>query len=426
MVRWVHNGGREMAAAPDDVPRERPTRVKTAGGRGTLVWLLALLPATMLPATLLPATTLSAQAVEASPLRVVAQAPPAIPRRPPARQRFRPLHLDRLGGPPRYGRLTTEDAMRVGGVLRAARRQPAQMVPMAARSDQYWIVSPVDQGLVRLHRAAGGGLWSLAAGAGGGPLRLEPSAREPRQLWRLVSYGQTVRLDSVAYPGRSLAGGADGLVTLERTSGAAAQQWYADFAPPPLPQPLPLIRLARQEVVPRAELAPAVVALKNSHRNDLVVVVGDLRPGRAPTELKIPAGGEVQVRLARDAGATLRETYELRSRLGVLEQQRYVTEIPPATLYDISVYERFLQSIAIDRTGKSPEAVEDVNYQPRSVGIFPVPAGDALPRQAQIDVWRQARAAGNPGGVRPLASREQEPQAADPLQRLLEEGGRSP
>jgi hypothetical protein len=108
---------------------------------------------------------------------------------------------------------------------------------------------------------------------------------------------------------------------------------------------------------------------------------------------------------------------------GNWNQQQYNTPIPPTVLYDISVYEEFLQSIAIDRTGKSPNPIEDVNYQPRSIGFFLVPPGDELPEVAEIDAYRIAEDSQNPGAVRRLNPRDLQKNnatpSADPLRELL-------
>ncbi len=83
----------------------------------------------------------------------------------------------------------------------------------------------------------------------------------------------------------------------------------------------------------------------------------------------------------RDNGATKVETFEVRDVNGFWNRREFRTDIPPATLYDLSVYEEFLQSIAIDRTGTSPDPIEDVNYQPRSIGLFLLPPGSQFGSQ---------------------------------------------
>ena len=102
--------------------------------------------------------------------------------------------------------------------------------------------------------------------------------------------------------------------------------------------------------------------------------------------------------------------------------KQFVTQIPPAPIYDLSVYEEFLQSIAIDRTGTSPNPIEDVNYQPKSIGWLPLPPGAALPARGQIDAYEDAKAANNPGAVRRFDPRSLEKPSAqpDPLKAILD------
>jgi len=144
--------------------------------------------------------------------------------------------------------------------------------------------------------------------------------------------------------------------------------------------------------------------------------------------IRLEPAGQVTVPFDRDAGATLVETYEIRGPSGVWDRQQYVTEIPPAAIYDLSVYEEILQSIAIDRTGTSPNPVEDVNYQPKSVGWLPLPAGTGLPDTGQIDVFAEAQAAKNPGAVRRMnpQSLEKPSRGADPLESILERAKETP
>ena len=108
---------------------------------------------------------------------------------------------------------------------------------------------------------------------------------------------------------------------------------------------------------------------------------------------------------------------------GNWNQREFNTPIPPTVLYDMSVYEEFLQSIAIDRTGTSPNPIEDINYQPRSLGFFLVTPGAELPDGAEIDAYRVADDSQNPGAVRRLSPRDfQKTNAApetDPLKDLL-------
>jgi hypothetical protein len=133
------------------------------------------------------------------------------------------------------------------------------------------------------------------------------------------------------------------------------------------------------------------------------------------------------VTLERDSGATIQQTTEFLDGFGNWNRQNYQIPVPPAVLYDISVYEEFLQSIAIDRTGKSPNAIEDVNYQPRSVGFLLLPPGDQLQDNSVLDVYRAAADSRNPGAVRRLAPSDYQNSSSqpnvqrDPLKDILQQ-----
>ena len=223
------------------------------------------------------------------------------------------------------------------------------------------------------------------------PWRIHPSPHAPDHFW----------LESIEHPGfcATFHGGGVYLLPVEF---AATQQWW--FAPPPLPPPPPPVRSGGREVIPNPPLPPARVELANPTDETLLVLLTDLRNPAAATQIRIaPRSGET-VTLERDSGATVIERYEMLLPDGTWQQDQRTYPIPPVPLYDASVYEVFLQSIAIDRTGTSPNPIEDVNYQPRSVGYFQLPPGASLPEVARIDVAATALAAGNPGGVRPLAA----------------------
>ncbi|QEG43510.1 hypothetical protein [Roseimaritima ulvae] len=335
-----------------------------------------------------------------------------------------------VGGPavagpatPQRGRLTTEDAMVHRLVLEADANRPAAMGPTAARDRQYWVILPVTRDVVRLQLVSGGTLWSLSATRPAGPVVLAASRQDAAQLWRAVEAGGVLRFDSVAYPGRSLAGAADGVVQLERTSDAAAQHWLASFAPPPPTLPLPIVRLARHELRSLPALPPAKVRLVNSHSNAVTVMIRDLRSGRTEQTLQIPAGQSRHAELQRDPGGAIVERYEYQTPDGFITSEETITPIPPAPWYEIIVYEQYLASIAIDRTGKSPNVIEDINYQRKGVGVFPVPAGQALADGSTIDVWRQAKAMGNAGALPVWKQDHAGSQRLDPLQRTLQELG---
>lgn len=155
------------------------------------------------------------------------------------------------------------------------------------------------------------------------------------------------------------------------------------------------------DVRARAVLPPARVRLINTARRELQVAVIDLRDGNPTRAVRLPPGGTQSLTLERDAGAervALVQTYD---EFGFPWVQEVVSEIAPAARYELVVHEWAVQSVAIDRTGKSPNVIEDIRHQGRGIGRFPLPPGDQL-QDGPIDVYRMALAANNPGAVGPL------------------------
>jgi len=269
-----------------------------------------------------------------------------------------------------------------------------------------------------------GRLWSLAVDRETGRVAIERSDDKFEQLWRVSRSPrspQAVRLQSVGFRGLFLTGETDSQVSLKPPSGLAAQEWIFDPAPPPPAVNIPVQQMAEHAMRPNPPLPPAVTRLVNTHTSELLVRVTDLRSGTF-VDLAIPAGGSRNFEFQRDAGATFVERYQVAGPLGNVFQQQFVTAVPPVVYYDVTVYEKFLQSIAIDRTGKSPQRIEDINYQPKGVGYFVIPPGDLFPG-GELDVFRSAKRANNPGAVRPLDPKtfsEAEP-TQDPLKRALQE-----
>lgn len=329
--------------------------------------------------------------------------------------------------------LTTADAADRRLVLTAGEAGTVRMAPDLASVNQFWVLGPVGRDTYRLQLFEAGQLWSLSASGPAGGAVLVPSARDPRQLWRVIpslSMNGAARLESVAYPSRSLAGARDSIVTLERNSGGPAQNWLLQTKPLPPRLVIPTVRIAEHAIRPAPPLEPVTARLVNSHQNELWVLIRDFGgglnlDGAAGRPLRIRPGEAIDLEIKRDSGATLVETYEVVSPLGEIYREEFVTSLPPAPLYDIAVYERFLQSIAIDRTGKSPNPIEDINYQPKSLGSFPIPPGERFTGGA-LDVYRLAKAADNAGGVPHLVPDSPQPleSARDPLQKALEEAGR--
>ena len=322
-----------------------------------------------------------------------------------------------------FYQLSTADAAARGLVLDVFGSAIVSMQPDQNSDTQAWRVIPVVNDVVRIQGLRGGAAQSLLTLGPTGPLAMAPLDQSPGQLWRLVPvFGaqNQVWFESVAFPGRALAGSADGLVAIERLSNSPAQAWLMQTYAPPQPI-LPALTIVSRSLVPSPQLEPAAVQLLNSSRRDILVSLADRRAGHPIKEYQISAGKSETVTLDRDSGGRFVEAYEVRTPLGTVERQEFETRVPPAIYYDISVYEISLKSIAIDRTGKSPNAIEDVNYQPKSVGWFPLPPGAAL-TSGPLDVVRIAREAGNPGGVRPLSKPGTDP-AADPpdvLEKILE------
>ncbi len=284
-----------------------------------------------------------------------------------------------------------------------------------------WHIVPAGRGYVRVGQRLNNDWLALAATPARG-LTFEPIGQQASQLWRVVQtgVGSGYWLESAILPGYALTGAVSGSVNLLPVNGGYGQVW--------VPQPVvitpsyePMWRTVNHEVRPNPPLPPAQIELVNSHSSALRILIGDRRIAR-PREVRVEPGSRVVASFDRDAGATVVETYELRSPSGLWDQQQFVTQIPPSPIYDLSVYEEFLQSIAIDRTGTSPNPIEDVNYQPKSIGWLPLPPGSALPARGQIDAYEDAKAANNPGAVRRFDPRslEKPNTQPDPLKSILD------
>jgi len=160
--------------------------------------------------------------------------------------------------------------------------------------------------------------------------------------------------------------------------------------------------LVSREVTAAANLPPVNVEFANTYRRELWVLIADLSNPANVIRLKIKPDKSQTVRLERDGGSRVVENFQVTGPLGGTRIEQQVYEIPAQALYDVSVYELFLQSVAIDRTKDGGGKIEDVNWSPKSVGIFQLPAGAALEEGSVLDVYAAAKAAENPGGVRRL------------------------
>ncbi len=292
-----------------------------------------------------------------------------------------------------------------------------------AMGTQPWYIAPLGNGLARVQYIDNGTVLALGAQYQGSPLDVYALADRADQLWRINPYPGgmgSYALENIQYPGQALTFQQNQLM-LAPIVYSPVQQWWPTT--PVMPPVQPLYRSVSQNVVPNSPLAPAEVILNNTHNETLIVLVADRRSGGQPQKLRIPSRANERVAMDRDSGATIVETFEVQNNYGQWDRREFRTPIPPASIYDISVYEEFLQSIAIDRTGTSPNPIEDINYQPRSIGLFVVPPGQALPERASLDPFRMAEAANNAGAVRRLNSKdyEQKQPSNDPLRDLLRE-----
>jgi hypothetical protein len=308
------------------------------------------------------------------------------------------------------------------GALQYLSRDLAQgvMLDLSPNRGHEWWVAPAGD-FVRIQHYQDGIVTALSVGRGNSLTRA-PLAQDSRQLWRISPFGGDQKrflIESAMYVGNCLTA-TGGEVTLQPISYAPTQAWLPLSAVSP-PTFEPFWRNGDQQVQANSPLPPAQVTLLNSHRNNIMVLVNDQR-NNSVQQIRIPAGQSATVMLDRDPGATIVESYEIRSITGLWESQQFVTTVPPRVFYDLSVYEDFLQSIAIDRTGKSPNPIEDINVVPKSVGWIIVPPGAQLPQNSSIDVFPQAQAANNAGAVRRLDPRQFDRNPANnPLEAILNE-----
>jgi len=215
--------------------------------------------------------------------------------------------------------------------------------------------------------------------------------------------------------------GPGGALVLRPFTFAPGQLWRCRRLARALPVVFTQYRSASHEFRPNPPLPPARVEFVNDHRNELWALVVDRRNAMPPIKLKIPAGKSEVRELDRDAGGTLIEVYEQVTNIGTVDREEWATPVPPSILYDVSVYDVALQSIAIDRTVPGGK-VEDVNYQPKSVGWFELPPGSGL-SDGPLPLYDTAKQRGNPGGVRKIDPARWRPDSGtdDPVERLLNE-----
>ncbi|EMI58495.1 hypothetical protein [Rhodopirellula sallentina] len=159
--------------------------------------------------------------------------------------------------------------------------------------------------------------------------------------------------------------------------------------------------VSESRIVEVGRLKPVEIEFVNTHNETLIVTLTDVRhPGREP-EYRLEPGGSQRVRLPRDAGQVRIDLYESFDPLGNPVQREHRVALAPEPRYEVIVHRLRIQSIAIDRTGKSPNEIEDINVQGVGVGRFILPPGDQLV-SGTIDVYAVATGAANPGSVAPI------------------------
>ncbi|MDZ4851150.1 MAG: hypothetical protein SGI77_17825 [Pirellulaceae bacterium] len=297
------------------------------------------------------------------------------------------------------------------------------MIPQSAIGSQSWYIAPLANGLARVQYVENGTVLALGFQSDSSPMDLYAVADRADQLWRVSPCPGAIgsyALESLQYPGQALTYQQNRLM-LAPINYASYQQWWPTA--PIMPAVQPLYRSVNQNVIPNPALPPVEVSIHNSQKETLIVLVADRRNGGQVQKLRIPSGASEPMLMDRDSGSTIIETFEIRSNFGDWDRRQFRTPVPPSPIYDISVYEEFLQSIAIDRTGTSPNPIEDINYQPRSIGLFIVPPGAGVPERARLDVYRLAEAANNAGAVRRLNTKDYEHKQPnnDPLKDILRE-----
>jgi hypothetical protein len=200
------------------------------------------------------------------------------------------------------------------------------------------------------------------------------------------------------------------------------------WLPPPVAYPVPVPVLPRSvriatEVIPDPELPPAKLQFVNSTRDPLRVEIVDLKRGQVIGQKTIDPAGIANVTLPRDAGGQAIETYRTYDPRGDVSEREVTRRIEPEVRYEVVVHRWQLQSIAIDRTGKSPSAVEDVQFSGQAIGRFRLPAGATL-IDGRIDVYQAAIGAANADSVAPIFPSDVNASPPDPLREALQQIGR--
>lgn len=173
------------------------------------------------------------------------------------------------------------------------------------------------------------------------------------------------------------------------------------YAPRRYARPLMQSIVLDSRVVVRQPLPPVTVKLLNAASREIRVTVTDRAAPDQSKRLRIAPGTTEPLLVQRDAGADRVQRILTFAPDGSQITREISTPIDPAPRYEMAVHEWRLQSVAIDRTGKSPNVIEDTQFQGRGLGRFELPPGDQI-TGGTLDVVRAAMQAGNQGSVAPL------------------------
>jgi len=187
---------------------------------------------------------------------------------------------------------------------------------------------------------------------------------------------------------------------------------------------LPKSVLIDSQTIPNPPLPPARVILHNDGPRELQVGVIDLLDSSATRSTRIVPGAGAEFDLVRDAGSKRIAHYRVLSPTGEYFTKEIVTDVPPPDRYEVVVHEWQVQSVAIDRTGKSPNPIEDINFHGHGIGRFRLPPGPSL-QSGSINVYSAARSQGNQGTIAPILPSEKRADGApSPLERAILEAQR--
>lgn len=190
-------------------------------------------------------------------------------------------------------------------------------------------------------------------------------------------------------------------------------QWYGQSSDPymqgyagwwPRPQSILLDSL----VIWNPPLPSARLKLVNDGRREVHVGIRDLQDSARSRTMRIRPNSSAEVALIRDTGGKRIEQFRIVNLDGCVRTREVVTEYAPSVRYELVVHEWAMQSVAIDRTGKSPAVIEDMNFQGHGIGRFFLSPGPSL-QSGVIRVYSAALRQQNGGTLSPLIPREDLP-----------------